>query len=51
VQGLRVNIDHTIIGLTMRTHYTPARQPRPIADAALAIAIGLALALVLFFNL
>ena len=35
----------------MREHYTPARQARPVADAALAVAIGLALALVLFFNL
>ena len=35
----------------MRTHYTPARQARPVADAALAVAIGVALALILFFNL
>ena len=35
----------------MREHYTPARQPRPVADIAFACAIGLALALVLFFNL
>jgi hypothetical protein len=31
----------------MRTHYKPARQARPVADAALAIAIGLALAYLL----
>jgi hypothetical protein len=35
----------------MRSHYTPARQARPVADIAFAVAIGLALALVLFFNL
>jgi hypothetical protein len=35
----------------MRTHYTPARYPNPIADAALAIAIGLALAYLLFIYL
>jgi hypothetical protein len=35
----------------MRSHYTPARQTRPVADIAFAVAIGLALALVLFFNL
>ena len=35
----------------MRQHYTPARQPRPFADIALAVFIGLVLALVLFFGI